>query len=763
MAGNTTFLTRISGALLFLIGAVLLAGGGYLASLGGSFYYLAAGAAVLISGVLYWRGSRWGEHIYALMLAITLVWAVVESGANPWALAARLFAPAVLAIWLALPWVRRGLHDTGRSALWHSTAGLAAAVVLAVIVFRFVQHENTASVDAPPSPVAAAANPGTDTDWPHYANDLHGKHFAALSQINTQNVDRLEVAWVHNSGDSGKGEATPIKIGNTLYTCTPHGVVFALDPVTGKEKWRNDPRRDISQLTLATCRGVSFYRVPEGTGLCAERIIAGGPGGVLRAMDAASGKPCEDFGTRGEVDLLAGMGEVGPSDYTVNSAPTVVKDVIITGAFVNDNQNADIASGVVRAFDAKTGALRWAWDMGAPDRIGAPEEGETYTRGTANAWTAFAADEELGLVYVPTGNPSPDQYGVNRRPFDEKYGSAIVALNIADGRVRWSYQTTHHDLWDYDVPAQPTLITLPGPNGNRPALLQGTKRGDIFVLDRRTGAEIVPAPETPVPSGAMPGEALSKTQPISEINFLPPPLTEASMWGATPIDQMMCRIAFRQMRYEGPFTPPGLYRTLIYPGATGGIGWSGISVDDDNKIVIANTNDFPVFVQLVPRKDVSATEWVPFPALKTPYVVQIGLFMGPLGIPCLQPPWGQLAAVDLKTGKTMWRREIGTAKDSGPMGIGPGPPLLIGTPNLGGSLTTRGGLVFLSATLDRFIRAFDTSTGRILWQHRLPAGGQSTPMTYMAGGKQYVVMTAGGHALLGTRLGDATIAFRLPD
>lgn len=759
MTGRTGWMARISGLVLLLLGAVLLVGGGYLLSLGGSPYYLVAGAMVAVSGMLYWRASRWGERLYALMLAGSFAWALVEAGINPWAMGARLFAPAVLGLWLAMPWVRRGLRGTGR-AFWSSEAGAVALGLLVVIAIGFVRHEAAAEPDGPPSAVTVSTD-AADTDWTYYANDIGGSHFAPLTTINTQNVDKLEVAWVHHSGDSGKGEATPIKVADTLYSCTPHGVIFALDARTGKEKWRNSSRKEIPQLTLPTCRGVSYYRVPSATGACAERIVAGGPGGVLRALDAADGKLCEGFGSHGEVDLIAGLGNVRPSDYTLNSAPTISGGVIITGAFVNDNQDRDIASGVIRAFDARTGALRWAWDMGVPERSGAPAPGETYTRGTPNAWPPFAADEALGLVYVPMGNPSPDQFGGHRRPFDEKYGSAIVALNIADGKVRWSYQTTHHDLWDYDLPAQPTLVTLPGPNGDRPALLQGTKRGDIFVLDRRDGTPILPAPETRVPGGAMPGDWLSPTQPISQIWFKPPPLAEAAMWGATPIDQMLCRIAFRQMLFEGPFTPPGLKRTVIYPGAVGGIDWGGISVDPDRKVVFANTNDFPVFVQLVPRETVPGADDVPFPARKTPYIVQIGLFMGRLGIPCMQPPWGKLAAVDLATGKTLWRREVGTARDSAPLGIGAGPPLTIGTPNLGGTLTTRGGLVFMAATLDRYLRAFDAKTGRILWEHRLPAGGQSTPMTYMAGGEQYVVLTAGGHALLGTKLGDATIAFRL--
>ena len=759
MSGKAALWPRIAGVILILLGLTFLGGGVTLATLGGSLYYAATGAALLISGILYWRRSQQGEKLYALTLLGTLIWSWIEAGSNPWALEVRLFAPALLGLFLALPFIRRGLGAAGKTSAWRSTPAVVALIILALLTVRYIQFERATVAEATPLPAPSGQNPA-DSDWAHYAHDLQGTHFAPLSQITADNVGKLEIAWVHNSGDSSKGEATPIKIGPTLYSCTPHGIMFAVDAITGKEKWRRDPGLDASKLTLLTCRGVSYYRVPDATGLCAERIFAGGPGALLRAVDAATGAPCPGFGKDGMVDLLKGMGDIRPSDYTLNSAPTVVGGKVIVGAFVQDNSNRDIASGVIRAFDATSGAFAWAWDMGAPDRAGEPGPGETYTRGTPNAWPAFAVDEKLGLVYIPTGNPSPDQYGVHRRPFDEKYGSAIVALNIADGRERWSYQTTHYDLWDYDVPAQPTLIDLPG---GKPALLAGTKRGDIFVLDRRTGQPIVPAPETAVPQGAMPGERLSKTQPISQLNFFPPPLSEAQMWGATPIDQMLCRISYKQLRYEGPFTPPGLKKILIYPGAIGGIDWGGIAVDNDNKIVVSNTNDFPVFVQLVPAKDVPDLSKEYFPARGTPYVVRIGLFMGPLGIPCLQPPWGQLAAVDLKTGKRLWRRPIGTSRDSGPLGIPAGPPLLIGTPNMGGMLVTRAGIVFHAATLDRYLRAYDIRTGKELWKHRLPAGGQSTPMTYMAGGKQYVVMTAGGHGLMGTKLGDATIAFRLKD
>jgi quinoprotein glucose dehydrogenase len=372
---------RISGALLALIGMVLLGGGAYLAWLGGTLYYLIAGAAILVSGVFYWQGVRWGERLYALMLIGTLAWACVESGANPWALTARLFTPAVLGLWLAMPWIRRDLRDIDNAAPWRSEAGIAAIIIIALLAFRFMQFENAASVDAPPSPIAANQSPTqSEADWPSYGNGLEGRHFAPLAQINTQNVARLQVAWVYHSGNGTKSnvaEATPIKVGDTLYACDTHTTVYAIDAKTGKEKWRNDPNVDISKFVLATCRGVAFYHVPNVTGACSDRVIATGPGGILRALDAATGASCADFGANGVVDLLKDLGKVDAGVYTLNSAPTVVAGMIILGAYVADNFDADIASGVIRAYDAKSGVLRWAWDMGAPDRVGPPPAGRS--------------------------------------------------------------------------------------------------------------------------------------------------------------------------------------------------------------------------------------------------------------------------------------------------------------------------------------------------------------------------------------------------
>jgi len=793
-----------SAIILILIGLVLTGGGVYLAVLGGSLYYVIAGIAVLLSGVLYWRGNIWGERLYALMLIGTLLWGHMESDGNPWALLARVFAPAVLGLWLAMPWVRNGLRDVTDASPVRSPAGIVSAASLLVLVVLFVQFTAANSPDVPPTPLTAAQKEPApaDTDWTSYGADSRGNRYAPLTQINTENVDKLQIAWEHRSGDMptprNLAEATPIKVGDTVYTCGSHGLVMALDAVTGKEKWRSAANIDVSGYKFITCRGVAFYQVsaatpatdaaapapaaaateeaeseehPDATpqptvaGLCDARVIAAGPGHLLRALDAGTGAPCPDFGQNGVVNLFEGLGSVEPGETSPTSTPTVVNDLIVLGAMVYDSKSLDLPSGVIRAFDAKTGALRWAWDMGAPDRIGAPAEGETYTRSTPNSWPSFAADAELGLVFVPTGNPQPDFYGVNRRDFDVKYGSSVVALNLTDGRPRWHYQTTRYDLWDYDLPAQPVLIDIPAADGTtRPALVQPTKRGDIFVLDRRDGTPIVPVKEIDVPqAGFMVGEKPSKTQPVSEISLIPDALTEAKMWGATPIDQMLCRIDFKRARYEGLFTPPSLKYTIQFPGSMGSLDWGGVTVNEDEQIIVANSTDFPWFGQQVPRetvKDADNTDW---PQRKTPFVLRSGPHLSPLNMPCLQPPWGKLAAIDLKTNKVLWRYVLGTAADNGPFGIRTGLPLLIGPPSLGGAITTRGGLIFIAATLDEYFRAFDLKTGKKLWEVRLPAGAQAMPMTYMAGGKQYVVLTVGGHSGVGTRAGDYTIAWALPD
>lgn len=433
---------------------------------------------------------------------------------------------------------------------------------------------------------------------------------------------------------------------------------------------------------------------------------------------------------------------------------------------------------MIRAYDAVTGAFSWAFDVGRPDRHGRPEPGTAYTAGTPNSWAPISADEGLGLVYLPTGNAVPDWYGGKRRPFDDEYSSSVVALDAETGAVRWSFQTTHHDLWDYDVASQPTLDDLPLGNGRVPALIQPTKRGEIFVLDRRTGKPLMPVEERRVPRSDVPGERAAPTQPFSVgiPSFGGPTLTEAMMWGLTPIDQAWCRPAFRTSNYEGAMTPATVGRpTIIFPGYVGGSDWGGISIDKDRDILIGNSNRVAMRATLVPRAEADALGIRPIAAnahgnvggtsaqVGTPFAVRIAAFMSPLAVPCTQPPYGMISGIDMKTRKLLWSHPFGSAHDSGPLGLESHLPFTMGVPNTAGSLITRGGLTMIGATQDRYLRALETRTGHLLWQGRLPAGGQATPMTYLSGsGRQFVVIAAGGNYTLRSKTGDYVVAYALP-
>lgn len=761
-------------AVLAALGLALAIGGGQLFYWGGSPYYLLAGLAAVATAVLASRRNRRSIQLYAAIVVATLAWALWESGLDGWALAPRVLPWTALGLWFLLPWTR---------AERKARHILAGSMALTLIVVALPFFENPVVKDGPLPPVAAlAADPETaGEEWTAYGGGPLGQRFSTLSQISTANVSRLEPLWTYRTGETGKAmETTPIKVGDSLYLCTPHDIVISLDAATGRENWRFDPRVDASQAYTITCRGVAYARTAEGPGVCSERILVGTVDARLMALDARSGQPCRDFGNGGAVDLREGLGTVIPGFYYVTSPPVVVNGHAVIGAYVRDNQSTDEPSGVIRSFDPVTGALQWAWDAGAPERTGAPSPGATYTRGTPNAWTVFAADPELGLAYVPTGNAPPDFFGGRRRPVDDQWSSALVALDVATGRPRWSFQTTHHDLWDYDVPAQPVLVDLAIGGASVPAVVQATKSGEVFVLDRRTGRPLLPVTERRVPQGAVPGERLSPTQPFSALSLRPPDLTEASMWGVTPIDQMLCRLRFHQARYEGVYTPIGTDPTIVFPGSFGAVDWGSVAVDPSRGVMFANTSALPYYSRLVPRAQAPETARVIQPVsvggkpgradyrwspqVGTPYVSHTVPFMGLFDIPCTQPPWGLLQAVDLRSGKRLWTRPIGTAQDSGPGGISSHLPVLMGVPNVGGSLVTAGGLVFNGATLDRYLRAYDQRSGRLLWQHRLPAGGQATPMTYATqSGRQVVVIAAGGHPGLKTKLGDAVLAFALKE
>jgi membrane-bound PQQ-dependent dehydrogenase (glucose/quinate/shikimate family) len=768
---------------LLLFGGALLVGGTQLLLIGGSPYYAVAGVVTLVSLALLWRGSARADRLFGLFVLGTVLWGLWEVGADGWSLAPRIGLPLALNLWFVMPWVRRetGAGRTG-SRLPPASVTLLASIVTLAATAGFIAARPGAS-QPPAFPAArsvSAAMKGAGADWTDYGGTLAGQRFSGLDQINTANVGKLEPLWTYRTGDPGRSpEVTPLKIGDTLYGCTPHDIVYALDAETGKQRWRYDPKVDASQIYTIVCRGMSYHEQPGADAPCAKRLLVGTVDARLIALDAMTGRPCRDFGKAGTVNLFDGLGPVPPGFYYMTSPPTVAKGHVVVNAYIRDNQSTDEPSGVIRSFDPVTGALQWAWDMGAPDRIGAPPPGQVYTRDTPNSWAPLAADLGLNLVYVPTGNAPPDWYGGHRRPFDEKYASSLVALDLDTGRPRWSFQTTHHDIWDYDIPAQPVLVDLPFRGKAVPAVVQSTKHGGIYVLDRRTGRPLLPVIERAVPQGAAPGDRLSPTQPFPAIDVGPPRLTEASMWGVTPIDQMICRIRFRQSRYEGRYTPQGLTPAIIFPGSLGIVDWGGVAVDPDHGVVVVNSSAVPYRSQLIPRADAPAqfravqmisingkpahadNTW--HPQIGTPFVARTLPFLGPLDVPCSAPPWGLLQAIDLRDGRTLWKRPLGTAEDSGPMDVPSRLPILMGVPNMGGSLVTRGGLIFNGATLDRYLRAYDLRSGNQLWQARLPAGGQATPMSYASrSGRQVVVISAGGHPGLRTRAGDYLLAFALP-
>jgi quinoprotein glucose dehydrogenase len=623
----------------------------------------------------------------------------------------------------------------------------------------------------------APARAEGDTEWPEYGGDAGGLRYSAVADVTPQNVRDLEVAWTWSHEDysdrSGKWaatsayELTPILVDDTLYGCTPMNRVFALDPRTGAERWIHDPQIDPKgrYANQLICRGVAAWLDPQrGEGAaCRRRIFTATNDARLIALDAADGKPCADFGQGGQLLLKKSVQpERWLGEYQVTSAPTVVGDLVVVGSAVSDNSRVNAPSGVVRAYDVRSGVLRWAWDLRPPDTP-APADG-SYTPGTPNVWAPMSADPERDLLYVPTGNPSPDYYRGAEVPPRDHYGSAVVALRASTGEVVWHFQTVHHDLWDYDAPAQPTLFPLKRQGKTVPAVVQPTKMGLLFIMDRATGEHVFGVEERPVPQGPVPGETLSPTQPFP---LKPPPLIPHVMsdaWGMTPFDKHGCRKQMEGLRNDGIYTPPTLEGSIIYPGNAGGSNWGGVAVDPERQLLVANTMDLAWVVRLVPREEYEAlrragTEVELAPQDGTPYAMSRRGMLSVIGIPCNPPPWGTLAAVDLSKGEIRWQVPLGTVRDIAPLPI----PWKLGTPNLGGPLVTGGGLIFIGAAMDDYLRAFDVESGEELWKGRLPAGGQATPMTYRLDGRQYVVIAAGGHGRAGTRLGGHLLAYALPE
>jgi len=609
---------------------------------------------------------------------------------------------------------------------------------------------------AVPIPQAAAQTASSAGEWSAYGRDAGGTRYSPLAQITRANVARLRLAWVYRTGDylrdRGRFEAVPLVVDGTLYVSTPVGRVIALDPARGTERWRYDARVSLEgDYGDFANRGVSTWLDPAARPdtQCRRRVFLATVDARLIALDGGTGLPCTDFGAAGTVDLAGGLRHAPAYhwEYGVTSPPAVVGGLVVVGSAVSDNQRVDAPEGVVRAFDTRTGKERWSWNP-IPRALNA---------GAANAWSILSADPARNLVFIPTGSVSPDFYGGERRG-DNRYANSVVALEASTGRLVWSFQVVHHDLWDYDVPAQPVLFTLRRAGRAIPAVAVATKMGHLYILDRRTGAPLTPVEERAVPASDVPGEEAWPTQPFPPAAFrlAPEHLSPADAFGVTAAAREQCRDRIAALRYEGVFTPPSLRGTIIFPGNIGGMNWSGVAVDERRGVLIAPTNRLAMVVTLIPRDSLGAARHAhPHTEIScqrgTPYGMMRDVLVDSAGVPCNPPPWGALTAVDLNAARVQWEVPLGAVP-----GVAPG------SISLGGAIVTAGGLVFIAGTYDQHLRAFDEARGRELWSTSLPAGAQALPVSYLAEGRQYVVVSAGGHDRMRTKMGDYVLAFTLP-
>jgi quinoprotein glucose dehydrogenase len=618
-------------------------------------------------------------------------------------------------------------------------------------------------------PALVGAQTAPDAGWANYGNDPGGSRYSTAKQIDRGNVAQLKVAWTYRTGalpydeDLDKKaafEATPILIDRKLFLSTPYDHVIALNAENGAKIWEFDPKLEHPYgFSEVTSRGVSAWRDASAKAgkTCALRIFIGTLDARLMALDGDTGKPCADFGTGGEIDLTNEVKLRDPGDYQVTSAPAIFKDLVITGSSEGDNRAVTLERGIVRAFDVRTGKLRWTWDPIAPWAY------QTSPRtGAGNAWSTISVDAQHDLAFIPTGSASPDYYGGFRKG-DNKWANSVVALRASTGEFVWGFQVVHHDLWDYDVASQPTLFAW---KDGTPAIAITTKMGRVFVLNRLTGVPLLPVEERPVPKSEITGEESWPTQPASTISLVPEQLSVDNAWGKDEKERQWCADQIKGAQHGADhgyiFMPPSLQGTLVFPGNVGGVNWGSAAYDPQRHLLFVDTNRLPMFVKMIPRADLdaarkNATEsdrlhgefgrqtGAPYAMFRTP-------LLSPSGLPCNTPPWGTVAAVDLFEGKKVWDVPLGSFI----------PGMNTGTITLGGPMATAGGIVFTSAAMDGFLRAFDSETGKEIWKYQLPAGGQATPMTYSIGGNQYVVIAAGGHGKLGTKQGDYVIAFRLP-
>ncbi|HCF3424958.1 TPA: membrane-bound PQQ-dependent dehydrogenase, glucose/quinate/shikimate family [Pseudomonas aeruginosa] len=770
-------LRRLFAAIVAIASAYLLVMGAKLVFVGGSPYYALIGLTYSVSAWLMWHQDRRSAHLVAAALLATVAWAFWEVGSAYWSWLPRLLVPLGFCI-IAMLLFASPKDNIGKVMLSATAAGVI--VFVGFLARGFINVPLIENVHGGSYRIAESDN--APIDWAAYSRDTMGIRYSPFTQINRNNVKDLQLAWTYRTGrdqtDPNKvDQNTPLQIENALYACTPENAVHAINATTGERKWVFDPKA--SANAWQRCRGLGYYKdvASPSEQICHERIIGNTVDGRLFSLDVRTGTLCPGFGDKGVVDLRKGMGDEGAGYYYQTSAPLVAKDKIVIGGWIADNQKIGEPSGAIRAFDVKTGALLWAWDPGDPGIDRAPVPGRSYTLGTPNMWTHAAYDPDLDMIYAPMGNAGTDYYNADRPEHSLKYNAAIVALNGATGRPKWSFQTVHDDLWDYDIPSQPALLDMK--NEKRevvPALVVLTKRGQIFALDRRDGTPIARVEERAVPTkGSIPENRVSPTQPYSV--DMPQlgvgPLTEASSWGMTMFDQLLCRISFNEMRYDGDFTLPGLgKKALTYPGALGGFNWGSASYDPVNKLLFVNDIRLPNTKLLLTRAqyDEIAKTRKPTPdghglgpMAGTPYAIVADLWQTPLGVPCLHPPLGTVTAIDLETREIAWQVPAGTASELGPLGIKLGLPMTMGMPTYAGTTVTAGGIVFFAGTQDYYLRAYDAETGRELLKLPLPVGASATPMVFVSpqNGKEYVVLSVGGSAH-SPDTGDYLLAFALP-
>lgn len=620
------------------------------------------------------------------------------------------------------------------------------------------------------APIVRIAPAGLGDGWSRYGGDDGGNRYSAAADITPENVGTLEIAWTHQSGaldgrddvrNRSAFQATPILVEDALLFCTQFSEVISVDPGTGRENWRYDPQvpTDGRPGNMFTCRGVSHWADEDAAqnATCGARLFMGTVDARLIALDARTGKPCADFGEGGATRIEPSLSLRWPGEFQITSAPAVIGNVVVTGTSISDNLRTDAPLGTVHAFDARTGTPLWTYN---------PIPEDSGTVGHANVWSTMSVDAQRGLIFLPTSTASPDYYGGDR-PGNNENANSVVALNAQSGEVAWAYQIVHHDVWDYDLPAQPGLYQIWRDGTAHDVVVQVTKMGLVFVLDRDTGEPFLPIEERAVPQNAAPGEVLSPTQPFPTDTppVIPSRLDPDKAFGVTLWDKLICERKLKALRQDGLYTPPTVEGSLAYPFAGGGANWGSAAFDPARNLMVINMNNAAQAVFLHPqandREEVSEigheAEFAPMEG--APYGMSRELITSPLGLPCSPPPWGVIAGVDLGSGDIIWRRPFGTTRDLAPGGIA----LQLGTPSFGGPITTAGGVTFIAAAMDNYLRAFDTETGEEVWKGRLPAGGQATPMTYTWEGRQYVVIAAGGHGRAGTTLGDHLVAFALPD